>query len=71
MANLYNSEFKCDIASCARYIAGEAAGDNRLATAFNLMLSLGVKGIESHEYLGQDFVESIISDWSLREVQEA
>ena len=67
VANLYNSNFRCDVSSCARYIAGESAGDDRLAVAFNLMLSLSVQGIESHEYLGQDFVEGLISQYSLRD----
>ena len=68
VANLYNgSMFKCDVAQCARYIDGEAGGDNRLKTAFNLMLSMATEGIESHEYLGSDFVESLIKEYGLRE----
>ena len=67
VANLYDGNIKCDVRSCAVYIAGESAGDDRLAVAFNLMLSLSVKGIESQEYLGQEFVEKLISEYALRD----
>lgn len=67
VANLYDSRIKCDIRSCANYIAGEAAGDDRLSVAFYLMLSLAVDGIESHEYLGQEFIEKLINEHSLRD----
>ncbi len=66
VANLYNSSmFKCDVAQCARYISGETSGDNRLLTAFNLMLSLAMDGIESHEYLGVEFVDYVIKEFEL------
>ena len=67
VANLYDGDIKCDVRSCTSYIAGESAGDDRLAVAFNLMLSLSANGIESHEYLGQDFVERLISEYALRD----
>lgn len=67
VANLYDGSIKCDVRSCARYIAGEPSGDDRLAVAFDLVLSLAAEGIESHEYLGQEFLEKLISDYSLRE----
>ncbi|MGJ0623990.1 hypothetical protein [Xenorhabdus bovienii] len=60
VANLYNDDFKCDISACARYLSGETPGDNRLSEAFNLMLWLASRGIESHEYLGDDFVRRLI-----------
>ena len=67
VANLYNnSMFQCDVAQCARYIDGEAAGDNRLLIAFNLMLSMAIDGIESHEYLGVEFVEHVIKEFDLK-----
>ncbi|MDE9487547.1 hypothetical protein [Xenorhabdus bovienii] len=65
VANLYNDVFKCDISACARYLAGETAGDNRLKQAFNLMLCLASQGIGSHEYLGEKFVRTLIKQYKL------
>ena len=49
-----------------RYIAGEQMGDNRLLIAFNLMLSMAIQGIESHEYLGDEFVHYLINKFDLK-----
>ncbi len=65
IANLYDTAFKVNVRGCVSYIAGES--DERLKTAFYLMLEFSAKGIESHEVLGQDFVESLIKKYGLRE----
>ncbi|CEE91457.1 hypothetical protein [Xenorhabdus koppenhoeferi] len=65
VVNLYNDTFKCNIFACARYIRGES--DDKLKKAFDLMLDLAMQGIESQEYLGRDFIKSLIKFYELRE----
>lgn len=65
IANAYNNSFPCDMWTCARYTDGER--DKRLITGLWLIVQLSVRGIESHEYYGQESVEQLIRDWGLRD----
>lgn len=67
VANLYDNRIKCDFRSCANYVLGESVGDERLSSAIRLMTDLAMQGLESHEYLGEEFVRSVISRHGLRD----
>jgi hypothetical protein len=67
LANLYDCNTKCNIRACTRYIAGES--DRKLENAFNLMLDLSRRGIESHEVLSENFLKSIMKSFKLGSFQ--
>lgn len=64
IANAYNNNFPCDFRSCTSYLAGES--DDRLYKGIMLMIEMSSRGIEAHEYFGEDFVRKLINDWELK-----
>lgn len=64
VANLYDSNFLCDMNQCMNYLRGER--DDRLKNGLYLMLKFSSQGIECHEYLGSEVVQELIDDWDIR-----